>query len=320
LAQDLRNLAPVPSSVSVSTEPMMDESMGLEWCRILEGGWNKGGEDIVAPLSATAAEAAWGEEPEQEEEDDMEVATADDAGDLIKVVKERLAAKGQSSKYHDFLTAISSSVVNAKAALKILAGHDDLIASFEKCFGKPALSVERSAVTMDDDLGTVATDRRGPGARASQLVNLVFANKMGQLAERAKMLEYAKARAKQSAFPRRLFILRGTAGAGGVAWAMESLRKEVDITGNTSVAQLAHVCSTDDFFTTFVGSLAQQRYTFDAKKLRANSSANEARVRLGMEIGLEPLYIANPCMTLWEMQPYVMLADRLGYVVTVVSP
>jgi len=295
--------------------------MGLEWCRMLEGGWNK---DSAAPLSAAAAEAAWeepGDDEDLEEKDDVEVATADDAGALLKAVKERLARNAQSSKYHDFLTAISSSVVNVEAALVILAGHDDLIASFDKCFGTPSPTVEQSAGRMDEDLGSGATDRRSPAARASQLVNLVFAGKSGRLAERAKMLEYVKTRGKQSAFPRRLFILRGTAGAGGVAWAMDSLRKEVDITGSSSVAQLAHVCSTNDFFTSFVGpSLSQPRYTFDSKKLLANSVANEARVRLAMEAGLEPLYIANACMTLWDMRPYTLLADRMGYVVTVVSP
>jgi len=79
------------------------------------------------------------------------------------------------------------------------------------------------------------------------------------------------------------------------------------------------VCSTDDFFMQFKGSTTMQ-YAFDAAGLRANEVKNQARVRLAMELGIEPLYIDNANLRLSDMQPYVALADRMGYVSSVVSP
>jgi predicted kinase len=154
------------------------------------------------------------------------------------------------------------------------------------------------------DMDEPTTERRGPTARASQLVNLVFANKAGRPQERAKMLEYVKTRADQGAFPKRVYLLRGSAGTGSVEWAKESLGKEV-VEGTSMVAQLAHVCSSDDL---------------GPKNSAVSCITNEARVRLAMEAGLEPLYVTSPFMQLCEMKPYVSLADRLGYTVTVVAP
>jgi len=295
----------------------VEDDGALEWRKILEQGWAKAEEaqDSAATLAAPEPETG---DVDEEGAADMEVSTSDDASSLLVAVKERLTEARQSAKYHDFLMAISSATVDSEAALAILAGHDDLIAAFEKCFipAAPTTEVEPDFMDMDE-----TTERKGPQARASQMVNLVWANKAGHLGERAKMLEYVKARIKQPAFPKRLYLLRGTAGAGGAAWAMESLRKEVDVRGSSLAAQLAHVCSIDDFFTSFAGAgSAQMKYAADPKKLAANCIANEARVRLAMEAGLEPLYVANPFMLLWDMQAYVLLADRFGYQVTVVAP
>jgi predicted kinase len=267
---------------------------GLEWQRLLGG---------FAEETKDATETV--DEPDDSGQEDgpaekTEVATSDDASALLAAVKERLTNTGRSAKYHDFLTAISSSS-GSEAALAILAGHDDLITAFERCFAAPA---RKAAAPEPMDMDEPTTERRGPAARASQLVNLVFANKAGRPQERAKMLEYVKTRADQGAFPKRVFLLRGTAGAGGVEWAKESLGKEV-VEGTSTVSQLAHVCSSDDF---------------GPKNSVASSIANEARVRLAMEAGLEPLYVTSPFMQLCEMNPYVSLADRLGYTVTVVAP
>merc|ERR1719159_709316 len=62
------------------------------------------------------------------------------------------------------------------------------------------------------------------------------------------------------------------------------------------------------------------KYIFNSKKVAANQAANEARVRIAMEIGVEPLYIDNSHLRLCEMRPYVLLAERMGYVVTVEAP
>lgn len=281
-----------------------DDGVALEWCSILEQGWTKDAGEAPGADSVEAED----EDAGYEDDHTMEVATGDDASSLLKIVKERFASVGQSSKYQDFLKAISSSTVNAEAALDVLAGHDDLIASFEQCFAAPIPPSVSTSMRLEDSRDQEeAPDRRGPVARVSQLVNLVFANKARRPAERARMLEYVRARMKVASFPRRMFILRGTGGAGGVAWAMEFLRKEVDIKGSASIAQLAHVCSTNDL-------------GLGSAQFGANIVGNEARVRLAMEVSLEPLYVVNPCMALWEMKPFVMLADRFGYTVTVVSP
>merc|ERR1712232_1394727 len=61
-------------------------------------------------------------------------------------------------------------------------------------------------------------------------------------------------------------------------------------------------------------------YKFEARKLETQQLRNQARVRLAMEAGIHPLFIDEPNMRLWEMRPYVALADRLGYVTTIVEP
>jgi len=300
---------------------MDEEEAGVEWMSILE----EGQEEVDEAKAAGKVAADMGLEADadaMEEEDLQEVADEGDATALLASVKERLGKTGRSKEYHEFLTAISSSAVDVEAALAIIAGHDDLVASFQRCFGS---APSMDSLPTDDKMDVrdaPPADRRGAGARASQLVNLVFTNKVGHLPERAKMLEYVKTKAAKAAFPRRLFVVRGLPASGKSTWAMQSLGKEAPFAkGDSLAAKLAHVCSVDDFFSHFesAGS-SEMRYIFNPQKLDTNQIANEARVRLAMELGLEPLYVDNSCMHLWEMRPYVLLADRFGYVVTVVEP
>lgn len=288
--------------------------MAPEWMRLLVSG-----PDAEAPkISATKARDLL--------EDDVlggpsGVASEGDASALLAAVKERLNEVGQGSRYHDFLTAISASTVDMDKALEILIGHADLIARFRQCFAPQA------DVAADGDDDAMAEepnmDHRGTEARIGQLVNLTFANMPGHAKERASMVDYVTKRAARSMFPRRLVILRGPPGAGKSEWAQQALRQEVEggiAAGDALAARLAHICSADDFFTMFKSDGSVQKYSFDAHAFDANQVMNEARVRLAMEIGIEPLYIDNTNMKLWEMRPYIMLADRMGYVVSVVSP
>jgi len=311
-----------------------------EWRRILEAGW-AGAERIKAggaadvlvadgPMtSSRRARAADGGSDGEGSEDGadstMEISDEGDASALLAAVKERLAESGHSAQYHNFLAAISASTVDTEAALAILDGHDDLIAAFKKCF-TPSLSEapgrppKEKIVTQD----TRSAEVEGTSAHISQLVSLIFSGKTARAHERSKMTEYLKRRSKNSVFPRRLFILRGPPGVGKSLWAQQALRQEVEThvaKGEVLGARLAHVCSTDDFFMQFTHpTSSDMKYVFEQHKLNAYHIMNEARVRLAMAIGLEPLYIDNTCMRLWEMRPYVMLADRLGYSVTVVAP
>jgi len=296
-------------------EDEFEDDGGEEWMRLLEGYDHEREKDDKEPM-----EVADDGEEAVEILDPMEVSNEGDATALIAEVKDRLNRTGNSSKYHEFLTAISQSTVDHEAALAILRGHPDLILSFRRCFTAPN---EEAPAVMDS-----LDEHRGSDARAAQLVHLVFCNalKAGHEFEQSKMLEYVKKRAAMSAFPRRLIVLRGPPGVGKSQWALKELRQESLITaglgqGEALAVQLTHVCSTDDFFMQFSsGTSAEMQYVFNPRSLEANHAMNEARVRLAMEIGIDPVYVDNTNMRLWEMRPYVMLADRMGYVVTVVSP
>jgi len=294
----------------------IEEEGAEEWMRLLEGYEQDAGKEDVS--KEAPMEVADGEDDDFE---NMEVTEPGDASALLAAVKLRLKESGRTAQYHEFLTAISQTTVDREAALAILRGHPDLILAFRRCFIETDLKA--GPAVLQDSL----EDHRGSDSRAAQLVQLVFTNalKAGHEFEEAKMLEYVKKQAAQSAFPRRLVILRGPPGVGKSQYAMEQLRKEALISpglGQVELQslQLTHVCSTDDFFMQFSGKSAEMQYIFNPRNLDANHVMNEARVRLAMEIGIEPLYVDNTCMTLWEMRPYVMLADRMGYVVSVVSP
>lgn len=100
---------------------------------------------------------------------------------------------------------------------------------------------------------------------------------------------------------------------------MQQLRDYVEVEPEEDMAaKLTHICAADDFFEQFKGDDAV--YKFEASKLESFHCRNESRVRLAMEAGVHPLYVDCANLKLWEMRPYVLLAERLGYVVTVIQP
>jgi len=156
-------------------------------------------------------------------------------------------------------------------------------------------------------------------------MRLVFNKKVGHDQEKNAMVRYLKTRAAHPAFPRRLVLLRGPPGTGKSSWAQQELKKEEFMTAGMGksdalAVQLTHVCSADDFFMEFKGAATDMQYVFNPRQLASHHIMNQARVRVAMEIGIDPLFVDNHNMNLWDMHPYVMLADRLGYVVSVVSP
>merc|ERR1719461_1649289 len=101
---------------------------------------------------------------------------------------------------------------------------------------------------------------------------------------------------------------------------MEQLRLQVGLSENEeAVARLTHICSADDFFTTFKPDDAIE-YSFDLEKLEMAYACNEARVRLAMEANIHPLYVDNSHLQLWEMGIYARRAREAGYEVSIVAP
>merc|ERR1712083_220835 len=116
-----------------------------------------------------------------------------------------------------------------------------------------------------------------------------------------------------------MIVLRGPPGIGKTEYALQQLKEHVDIEpGEELGSKLTHICATDDFFEMFKGD--NPEYKYDPKKLEIQQLRNQARVRLAMEAGIHPLYIDEPNLRLFEMRPYLALAERLGYVVTIVEP
>jgi len=322
----------------------------------------------------------------EEEEEEVEVqqghgsgpteAEESTASTFLAAVKARLTQWGKVAEYHKFVLALSG-CVDVKAALKILRGHDDLIAVFHRKFAPDA---DLSAVTAEikeedeprpppfpptrakaelqaepvvdstgvkaevddtprpprfaplerrppprvgddsdeehfDETAVAAAASQGPRACVEELARLVFSRgrKAGdQTAQRVQMQRYADKVSARPRFPRALYILRGLPGIGKTEYAMERLLEMRALDrGEEQSARLTHVCSVDDFLESFRG---------EPFKLEAAHRRNEARALLVMEAGIHPVFIDSSNLRLWEMRPYVLLAERLGYVVNVVEP
>merc|ERR550525_1886621 len=133
------------------------------------------------------------------------------------------------------------------------------------------------------------------------------------------MLKYARSQSMEEGAFREMIILRGPPCMGKSTWAMEQLRLQGGLVEEEElVARLTHICSADDFFMKFNGD--QEEFSPDFEQLEMAYARNEARAQLAMEAGIHPLYIDNCHLQLWEMVPYVRLAQAAGYEVSIVSP
>lgn len=134
------------------------------------------------------------------------------------------------------------------------------------------------------------------------------------------MINYATRRAACSKFPRELVILRGAPGTGKTEYATRRLIESLDLDPSDALAaRLTHVAAADDFFEHYTED-GEPKYRYEARSLESAHFRNESRVGLAMEAGLHPLFIDCSNARLWEMRPYVELADTMGYVTTVVEP
>ncbi|CAE7703801.1 N4bp2l1 [Symbiodinium pilosum] len=166
-----------------------------------------------------------------------------------------------------------------------------------------------------DEAAVAAAASQGPAACAVELARLVFSRgrKAGdQTAQRVATQRYAEKVSSRPRFPRELYILRGLPGIGKTEYAMERLLEMRPLDrGEEQAARFTHVCCVDDFLETFRGQ---------SFKLEAAHRRNEARALLAMEAGIHPVFIDSSNLRLWEMRPYLLLAERLGYVVHFVEP
>ncbi|EDO49718.1 predicted protein, partial [Nematostella vectensis] len=98
-----------------------------------------------------------------------------------------------------------------------------------------------------------------------------------------------------------LILMRGLPGSGKT-----SLAKQLRANGV--------IYSTDDFF------VNNGNYEFDLMKLSDAHEWNKKRALKAMEEGISPVIIDNTNTQSWEMRPYVLMAQRLGYKVIIREP
>jgi len=176
----------------------------------------------------------------------------------------------------------------------------------------------------EDEASILAAVRKGRDECVAQLAKLIFRKERAAhdgARARLSMVRYATHRAAVPRFPRELFLLRGAPGIGKTEYAMQQLADYVEFDPEDALAaRLTHVCAADDFFERFTGAGSEALYKFDEHKVDSYHRRNETRVRVTMEAGIHPLFVDCTNLRLWEMKPYVELADKLGYVVSVVEP
>lgn len=199
---------------------------------------------------------------------------------------------------------------------------------------KFAPGAKRGTVTIGDDsdeeeeeevlneASISAAVKKGREECIAQLAKLIFRKERAThdaARHRLATVRYATQRSAVPRFPRELFILRGPPGIGKTDYAMQHLLDYAQYEPEDELAaRLTHVCAADDFFEKFKGEGAS--YKVEPGKIESNHHKNEMRVRFAMEAGIHPVYVDCPNVRIWEMKPYLELAERLGYVPTIVEP
>jgi predicted kinase len=95
-----------------------------------------------------------------------------------------------------------------------------------------------------------------------------------------------------------LIIMRGISGSG-----KSTLAKKI---GEKGV-----VLSTDDYF------MKNGKYDFEPSKLGLYHKQNQEEAEKNMKKEISPIVIDNTNSKIWEMKPYVSLADKYGYEVVI---
>ncbi|CAK9018540.1 unnamed protein product [Durusdinium trenchii] len=158
-----------------------------------------------------------------------------------------------------------------------------------------------------------AAIQHGPQACIRQLVHLLGRHTESTAAFPPSLQRFASqvSRSAREKAPE-LVILRGLPGIGKSAYALETLRSMRPFEAEEeALAQMVHICAQEEFLKAYRGEEAQ---------LEKALQRNELRALLAMEAQIDPVFIDCPNLRLWEMKPYLLLAERLGYEVHVVEP
>ena len=103
---------------------------------------------------------------------------------------------------------------------------------------------------------------------------------------------------------RHLFILRGVPGTGKT-----TLAQILTTNGNSRVPYCNYaMCSADDFFYDEQGN-----YNFDPSKLGDAHKQCQERCKDAMEKEKDRIVVHNTNIELWEMEPYLKMAEAYGY-------
>jgi NEDD4-binding protein 2 len=97
---------------------------------------------------------------------------------------------------------------------------------------------------------------------------------------------------------KKLIIMRGISGSGKSTVAREIGKNGV-------------ILSTDDYF------MKDGIYNFDPNLLGLNHKLNQEETEKNMQMDVSPIVIDNTNSKMWEMKPYVLLADKYGYEVSI---
>lgn len=108
-----------------------------------------------------------------------------------------------------------------------------------------------------------------------------------------------------------MVIMRGPSGSGKSTLAESLLRQSRQLERH-GVQEF--VLSTDDYFKTRHG------YEFNPTLLPAAHEWNQQRVREKAARGWSPIFVDNTNTMVWEMQPYVQIAVKYGYVLELLEP
>lgn len=102
----------------------------------------------------------------------------------------------------------------------------------------------------------------------------------------------------ETANKKEVILLRGPSGTGKSTLAKQLVGNGV-------------ILSTDDYF------MNNGMYDFDPTKLGVNHKKNQDRAEKSMIEGISPIIVDNIFYKEWEMKPYVQLADKYEYEITI---
>jgi predicted kinase len=100
-----------------------------------------------------------------------------------------------------------------------------------------------------------------------------------------------------------LVIMRGLPGSGKSYYASRLIRKLGGLFGIWPP-----VCSADQFFQIQTGT-----YKFDPEKIGEAHEWSQTSARASMAFGWPVVIVDNTNTQLWEMQPYIEMAEEYGY-------